>query len=97
MMLFVSPFVPRLPPSPESPEYLEAIARIVAELALTECTAAVALGLFYGLTEKQIATWLSIKTCAVHERARRLYRNPGLDKQLRVAGIVGTILGPRKL
>ena len=83
-----SHFVPR----PNSPEHAHAIARLVARLHLSPCTAEVGLGYAYGLSKKEIAAWLDKSEFAIDGLGRRLYLRLGIHSQQGVAGLVGRTL-----
>jgi DNA-binding NarL/FixJ family response regulator len=62
-------------PDANSPEVRALVAQLVARYALTQAMAEIAIGIWYGLSEKQMATWLNKPKNTVHEHVRRLYRD----------------------
>lgn len=64
-----------MPPDANSPEVQAGIARLRAHYRLTQAMAEIAIGIWYGLSEKEIAAWLDKPQNTVHEHVRRLYRD----------------------
>lgn len=62
-------------PAADSPEVRARVAQLIARYALPPAMAEIAVGIWYGLSEKQIATWLGKPRNTVHEHLRRLYRD----------------------
>lgn len=87
-------------PEANSPEIKALVARLVAGCKLTPAIAEVALGLWYGLTEKEVARWLGKSRDTVHEHVLRLYRDqrwPAMKCRVTVAlAVERELSGPRK-
>jgi DNA-binding NarL/FixJ family response regulator len=73
---------------------------IQLQLGLSPAQAAVALGVWYGLSEKQIASWLNRSVHTVHTHLRAIYErghDDGCISQVRLAIAVERVLSTHSL